>query len=177
MKFGEALGGGMAADDGDDIASQFSGAVTVKQVSQAVIVRGDEYGDLRTVVAQGEVVFDLECVGDGLKVLVEGGDWNVETLEVPFQAGEKKLATTVYVIVGVEHTSIVGHEELRDGGNSAPLRASGIGLLNSKTAAFFMGNNPGFWRHGRGGRPDTELLPRRNAQLQDKCEKYFSMER
>ena len=87
MKVGQRLRGHVIADDRNDVARQLVRAVPVQQVRQTMAIGGNQDGYFRTVVRQRQVVIDMESFRQGLKVVAEVSDRNVEPLQVPFQPG------------------------------------------------------------------------------------------
>ena len=85
IKVGQRLGGGVIADDHDDVARQFAGALPVQQVGKTVVIGGNQDGYLGAVVRQRQVVLDPEAFGQRPEVVLEIGDRNIEPIQIPFQ--------------------------------------------------------------------------------------------
>jgi len=115
MEVGQRLGLILAADDGDNVASQFTGAVPIQQVGKAMVVSRNQDDHLGAMIGQGQVVLDLVLLGQRVKVPLKVRDWNVEACEVPLQPRKEHCPATVYVIVGVQDSTIVGYQKLGDG--------------------------------------------------------------
>jgi hypothetical protein len=114
IKVGHRPGGGVIADDHDDVARQLAGAVPKQQVSQTVLIGRNQNGYLRAVVRQCQVVLDVERFGQRLEVAIEVRGGNIEPIEVPFQPREEQVAATIQMVVAVQEATVVRHQELGD---------------------------------------------------------------
>src|SRR5271157_494767 len=110
---------GIAANHVDDVALQFTAALPVEQICQAMVKRGNQDRDLGAVAAQGEVVLDLIAAGHRPEVPFEIGHGNVELLQVPLHAREVEFAAAVNVVVGMKYVAVVSDQKLRDGSQHA----------------------------------------------------------
>src|SRR5579863_4421846 len=119
VELGQGLGFLVIADDREDVASQLACVMPVEQVGQAVVVVRKQDHHLGSIIRRRQVIVDLVLLSYWREVFLERRDWNIETLQVPFQARQEYITVGVDVIVSVQDAAMMCHQELGNGGDGS----------------------------------------------------------
>ena len=113
-EIGVALGVGMITDDQGEIASEFSIALAMKQIHQAVIVLGNEDGHAWPAIAQDDDPVHAELVRDRAKRSIEIVQSQAEAAEFPFDARQVAALFAGLMLLEVQNVAIVAVDELAE---------------------------------------------------------------
>lgn len=119
VKVGVIFRVGMIADYQANFAGEFAGALAVEQIDKAVVVFGNKNGDARTVVRGGDAPLNRELFGDGSKPLWKILEVELETSEIPFDAGEIETFDAGLVLLEMQDVAAMPVDEIRDCGIKA----------------------------------------------------------
>jgi hypothetical protein len=114
IEVGQWLGLIVVADDDDDVATQFTCAVPIQQVGKAMVISRNQDDDLGAMIGRCQMVLDLILLGQRVKYLSKS-ETGMPKHAGPIQPRKEYCPATVYVIIGVEDSTIVRHQKLGDG--------------------------------------------------------------
>src|SRR5580765_2235509 len=106
----------MITDDQGEIASEFSIALAMKQIHQAVIVLGNEDGHAWPAIAQDDDPVHAELVRDRAKCSIEIVQSQAEAAEFPFDARQVAALFAGLMLLEVENVAIVAIDEFGNSG-------------------------------------------------------------